>query len=689
MSQVLNKLYELQNNGQIDAAVEFAQLAHMRDTSGWEGQLAMAVISRMLRKNAVANQYLQPLMENYSDNPAVQLEWARLQVASGNFIDARRAYEFAVQYTSDVSLQSELGLTYMYLKEYDLARRCLLKAYPSYKKQYNVVQALATLYALDGNVSKVKKILSDMIEGDRTKSAWHTAYALMLAKCNMTNAALDAINVALSLDPRSVGTLQLMHQICMLKHRYELAMQASNKLLDIEKSAENYVRLSEAQGSAGLYEQGFESLARALELEPCNLRALSIRCFFLGYMDGIPKQRQYEMYCEYGKALENNVQTVEISDRKLDKDRPLRIGFVSGDLCDHPVSHWLIGIVENFDLQKYSLYFYSNNDAVDDYTRRYFAVTSNWRLVDRWSDQMLAQKILDDEIDILIDCSVHTGNNRLPVFAMRPARIQVSAFGSPNTTGLTRIDYRLTDEVVDPEGMTDQFSTEKIWRTKSIVGVLERKMYENVPVQDAPAEKNGFITFGSFNRSAKVNESTIEFWARVLLSLPNSRLRIILPEGKKRDEVLASFVRLGVDISRLDVIGLMSRVNYMEQLNTIDIHLDTFPYSGSTTTATAMSMGVPVLSIYSDITQSRASLTMMKAAGLDGWAFQTVDEALTKVREVAANPEQMGEFRRNFRESVRQSRLFDGEAAAREFEEALRAMWERYVEAETSDVGVR
>ena len=278
-------------------------------------------------------------------------------------------------------------------------------------------------------------------------------------------------------------------------------------------------------------------------------------------------------------------------------DRPLKIGFVSADLRNHAVAKFVIPFFEELHKRpEFITYAYSNHGAVDE---SMLAIQKNmdvWRTVVQWSDDKLAEKIREDQIDILVDMSGHTAGDRLKVFARHPAPVQMTWLGYPGTTGLKAMDYLVTEESLLPgENISPQF-TEKIIRLPRAFSFDGKNTIQ--PVGAAPCIENGFITFGSFNRLNKINREVIALWSAVLRAVPDSRLQMAaMPANGAPEELLAWFQEENISEDRLYFYPRSGFSEYLKLHNQVDLCLDTFPYTGGTTTLHALWMGVPTLTL--------------------------------------------------------------------------------------------
>jgi len=365
-----------------------------------------------------------------------------------------------------------------------------------------------------------------------------------------------------------------------------------------------------------------------------------------------------------------------------DATRRLHIGYVSADFCRHSVAYFIEALIAGRDGKQFRVTCYANVAHPDDLSERIRTAADSWRDIRRLDDEAVAELVRRDGIDILVDLSGHTAGNRLLVFARRPAPVQVSYLGYPNTTGLAQIDYRLTDELADPVGESDRLHSESLMRLAT--GFLcYSPATDAPPVSEAPVLTNGFITFASFNNVTKVNKSVVAAWAGILNDLPGSRLllksRQLADRGARR-RLLDLFSHHGVEPRRLELLGgLLTRSEHLATYARVDIALDPFPYNGTTTTCEALWMGVPVVALAGQVHRSRVGASILHYSGLDELLAQDVDAYVHKALALAADVPALAPLRQNLRQRMASSTFMDADAAVRDLESAYRKMWQRHL----------
>lgn len=354
--------------------------------------------------------------------------------------------------------------------------------------------------------------------------------------------------------------------------------------------------------------------------------------------------------------------------------RPLRIGYVSGDFRSHPVSLFFEPVLEHHDRASFEVFCYDNSGAPDEVTERLRRYPAAWRTIAGVPDEECVRLMREDRIDILVDLSGHTARNRLDVFAQRPAPLQVTWLGYRTTTGMAAMDYRVTDAAVDPPGDPSPAYTEKLITLPGSQWCFSpREAAEPGPL---PMLNTGQATFGSFNQFDKLNDRVLSAWSRLLNALPGSRLVVAgVPAGRCRERFLACWRDLGIERSRLEVHGYVSRDQFQSLHRKADIALDCFPCNGGTTTCESLWMGVPVVTLAGPWHVARAGSSLLAAAGLPDWIAGDEESYVGLALEKASAPEALSQLRGSLSARLRSSRLMDGLRFTGDLERGLIAAW--------------
>jgi protein O-GlcNAc transferase len=358
--------------------------------------------------------------------------------------------------------------------------------------------------------------------------------------------------------------------------------------------------------------------------------------------------------------------------------RVLRVGYVSGDLRAHPVARFFAPMLACHDRGQFAITCYSHVARGDATTEQLKKRADAWRDIAALSDDAAAELIRRDQIDILVDLCGHMPFNRLPLFARKAAPVQVTYLGYPSTTGMSSMDWRITDARHDPPGETERFHTERLARIEGGCWCYQGDD-EGPAVNDLPALSGQPFTFVMFNRLVKVTPAIVRLWSRTLSATPNSRLMFLATErGDLQDSTLEMFVREGFPMDRLVSVGRRPRHQYMQLFHRADLALDTFPYAGHTTTCDALWMGVPTVTLAGRTHVARAGLAVMESLDLGEFVARCDDEYVAIATRWAGNLAQLREVRCGLRRQMASSPLCDPERLTRGIESAYREMWVRW-----------
>lgn len=430
----------------------------------------------------------------------------------------------------------------------------------------------------------------------------------------------------------------------------------------------------------GRMEEAVEQYHEALRLNPRLTKAHSDLLLALNYHATDPAVI-FNEHVRWGKNNNPGNIPAEPYGNTPDPDRPLRIGYVSPDMYKHAVTFFFEPLLAAHDRSTIVPVCYAQAWKQDETTERLRSLSALWRNTCEMSDEQLARQIRADGIDILVDLAGHTANSRLTVFFRKPAPIQVTYLGYPNTTGIDAIDYRLTDAWADPPGLTDRFYTEKLVRLPH--GFLCYQPQHGSPgIGPLPSADTGYVTFGSFNNQSKITSGVIAVWSAILQAVPDSRLilkNISLKDPSTQKRVRREFMRHGVSGSRLDLRGpIWHVVDHQSVYNQVDIALDPFPYNGTTTTYEALWMGVPVIVLAGDMHAGRVGVSILTQLGLADFIANSTEDYVRLAAALAGNPQRLSQLRATLRNTMAASTLCDAGRFARDVEAAYRMMWRQW-----------
>ena len=419
---------------------------------------------------------------------------------------------------------------------------------------------------------------------------------------------------------------------------------------------------------------------KSLDCDPGAPAVFSNLLLALHYRSQLLQDEIFERHREWADRF-GQPASASVTATDTDPVRRLRIGYVSPDFHRHSVAYFIEPVLVSHDRDAVEVFCYSNSTIVDDVTERFKKQADGWRNIYFASDDEMADMIRADRIDILVDLAGHTGGNRLPVFARKPAPLQVSYLGYPDTTGLPQMDYRLTDEWADPPGETDRFAVETLVRLPW--GFLcYRPSDEAPPVATPPSKRSGYVTFGSFNLRAKMTPAVFRLWADILAAVPDSRVIIksrTLIDKEIRAGINQLFVSLGIASDRVRCVSYVpSLQDHLALYNQVDIALDTFPYHGTTTTCEALWMGVPVIVRAGEHHVSRVGVSLLHTVGLDEFVTVSDRDYVACAVALAHDEARRESLRHDLRQRMAASPLMDAAGFTRNLEKAYRGIWEHY-----------
>ena len=520
------------------------------------------------------------------------------------------------------------------------------------------------------------------------REAIRLAPDLAVAHLNAGN-ALSAVGLRAEAEGAFVRALSLQPSLCQallslgreqsLRGDFAGAIATTRRALAIEPGyADAHVNLAGYHNSLGDVASAAVHYRRARELRP-DLTGAWSGDLYCSLHDELQSPEDISAaHREFGQRIEAPYRANRIRHpNSPDPTRPLRLGFVSGDLRDHPVARFLEPVWRTLDRGQFELAAYDVQPADDATSARLRELGAQWTKVAAMPDAQLDARIRADRIDILFDLSGHTAGGRLPVFARRPAPIQISWIGYPATTGLSAIDYRLVDRVAAPPGRFDHLFTERL-AYLPFMSVFDRPG-NLCDVAGPPMLSAGRITFGSFNRVNKVGDRTVELWARVLKRIPSSRLLIgALPDQRVAEQLRHRFGAAGIERERLDLRLRLDLNAYLKLHDEVDILLDTLPFSSGTTANFALWMGVPTLTLAGNSLIQRLGASRMAAARLEAFIAESEDDYVDRAVDWSRRPADLARIRAGLREQVQASATAQTTELARALEVRLREMWRRW-----------
>lgn len=574
---------------------------------------------------------------------------------------------------------NSLGLILTVTRQWDQARGSLreaLRLKPDYALAHN---NLGLVMAQQGGYEEAVVEYRVAIQCQPRLAEAHNNLGNALAEMEQLSAAIDAFREAIDSNPNYTPAYNNLGNAFRIQGCLDEAVAAFRAALRLEVGcAEFHNNLGNALKDQGMLEEAIGSYRRAVSLNPGLPSFQSNLLYALEFLETPnPGAIRSEQLRWNRRHANSGKQPIRPHDNDADPERRLKVGYVSPDFRDHPLAFFIVPTIEAHDRGKVEVCCYSTVRWRDSITTRLQQAADRWRDVAALSDAELANRIREDRIDVLVDLTMHSADNRLPVFARKPAPVQVSWLAYPGTTGLDAIDYRLTDARMEPAGAPESASLESAVRLPDSWCCYEA-ICTFPAVAELPALQTNRVTFGSLNQFSKCNAKMLRCWAQILLAVERSRLLLHCPSVERRKYVTQLFEEAGIGDDRIEFAGRCSWADYLHLFGRIDVCLDSFPCNGMTTTCHALWMGVPVVTLSGSAAVSRAGRSLLTAVGLEELVAGDEDEYVCIAKTLTGDLPRLARWRVTMRQRMRSSPLMDPPRFTRNLEDAYRAMWRNW-----------
>lgn len=717
-TQEIDALVNLFNYGLYAEAMFLAQAMTLRFPQcgfGWK------VLGTVLKQMGRTVDALAPMQKAAELSPSDANAYCNLGVTLhdlGRLNEAKASYRRALQISPDYAeAHNNLGNTLHYLGRLDEAEasyRRALQIKPDYAEAHsNLGNTLRYIWRLDDAVASccraleikpdyaeahnnLGNTLKDLGQLDEAEASYRRALQIKLdyaeAHNNLGNTRhylgrLDEAEAsyrrALQIKPDYAEAYNNLGATLKDLGRLDDSVTSYRRATEIKPDfAEAHNNLGNVLKDLGRLDDAVASYHRAMEIKPDFVEVHSNLLFIHNYLSDLPAALLLAEARHFGDLVARQAHPYRDWRNISESDRCLRVGLVSGDLCNHPVGYFVESVLNALASNaagRLELIGYPCHFRFDKLTERIKAYCHDWHSAVGLSDENLARQIHEDGIHILIDLSGHTAHNRLPMFAWKPAPVQVGWLGYFATTGVNEMDYVLGDPYVTPLKEEDQFS-EIVWRLpESYLCFTPPDVALNVG--QLPTLSTGSITFGCFNNLTKMNDAVVALWGRVLQAVPSSRL--FLKTRQLNDPAVCEttrqrFAEHRIPSNRLMLEGFSPRADLLAAYNRVDIALDPFPYPGGTTSVEGLWMGVPVVTRRGERFLSHLGESIVQNAGLADWVAANDDDYVAKAVAFASDLDMLTKLRSGLRQQVLASPIFDASRFAHHFEAAMRGMWQRW-----------
>ncbi len=627
-------------------------------------QEAKAAYRRLLRRDA--------------NNDAAMNALGILLGQTGDYTEAEKSLRRAIAIDSrNPAYHTNLGVA---------LRRAgkLIDAIESYKRALaldgknpdtlsNIGAALLKLGQPEGSVPYLEKAISVRPDSeDAYVNLSNALYAL-----GRIPEAIDRARTAVQLAPSDAYAWSNLGLILLWQGMLDEATKSLTSAVNIDPANVSFrIDLGNCYFAIGDMDNAIRCAREALELDPSSPKARSNLLFFLTYTT-IPRAELFREHRSVGERIEANLKRNWPNHRNLrDPARKLKIGYVSADFCEHALSYFTAPVLSRHDKSKFEIVCFDNGSRPDDVGKRFRQSADHWVPIAEMSDDRAAALIQGLGIDILVDLSGHTAGNRLPVFARKPAPVQVHWLGYIDTTGLEAMDYRITDSRLDPPDESDRYYTES--QARLPIACAFEPFQPSPDVNPLPG-LSGAFTFACLNRLAKITPEVVECWVRVLGAVPDAFLLLGWSDNPgAKSRLIRLFGEHGVSEQRIRFLPKLNLTNYMKVHGEIDLALDPFPYNGGATSCHSMWMGVPLVALRGDRYMARMGADLLENVGLDEFVADDPDRYVEIAVGFANRRKELAEIRRTLRQRFLASPLGRPDQFVSKLETAYRAIWQAW-----------
>ncbi|MEE8428606.1 MAG: tetratricopeptide repeat protein [Gammaproteobacteria bacterium] len=605
---------------------------------------------------------------------------ADLLLADNRFAEAGKIYAHIVRADrTDADAWVKFGIVQQNLDRPHEAERCWRSALKIEADNADALYALGVHLQVQGRLQEAIPLYHAAVKKKPDQAETHYHLGDALRETAQFYEALNAYREAVRLRPGYIEALNNFAAMLTKLYWHDEAIGILDTAVPLTPEAPQlWINLGRAHLFLGRMPEAVNSFTRAVTADPDMFLAHSNLVTSLNYLPSIEPEEVFAAHRKGEQRFAIRVRRYTTYENSPDPQRCLRIGYVSPDFRSSPVASFFEGVLAKHDSQRVQVVCYAEVYQPDSVTERMQALAHTWRSTCGISDDQVAEQIRADGIDVLVDLAGHTTHNRLMVFARKPAPVQVTYLGYPNTTGLACVDYRFTDQYADPPGTTESFHSEELVRLAH--GFLcYRPPPDAPPPGSPPCVRRGGVTFGSFNNLAKVTSEVIDVWSRILAAVPESRLLLkshALLEASAREFWSARLAEHGIARERTTLLAsIRTHHGHLQAYNRVDIALDSFPYNGTTTSCEALWMGVPVVTLAGRVHAARVGCSILSHGGFSDWIAADVESYIEKAVGLAKDKEQLIRLRETLRERLAASSLCDAAGFVRDLEKAYRKMW--------------
>ena len=604
-----------------------------------------------------------------------------ISLSVGNINDANKKIKKAIKALPNEAIYyNSLGNILKIENKTEESARAYLLALEINPQLHEAQYNLGKIFEKLGDLEKAKYHLAEAVQVNPASYESTFSLARILVKLAKFSEAVNFFQKALAIEPSNADVLNGLAFALEKARRLNDSIQLFERSIALKpNSVATLGNLGHALLSSGRAAEAINYFKRCLEIEPGNQIIWDRYLFSLVFSEGTDRKIIFEENKRWAATIEDKITDLTVfSNSYLNPDKKIKIGYYSKEFYSHVTSLFFETLLKYHNHTGFEIHCYSDCIKPDKVTAYLEKKSDFWWDVSQIEPNLIAQKVRSDHIDIFVGTTNFLSSNRI-VSAHQPAPIVVSYMNQVSSTGLSIVDYLITDEYISPTGISDNFFTERLIRLPDFICYCPPET--EVPITPSPVLKNGYVTFGCFNNLAKINQNVVTKWSDILLSVPDSRIRLMA--GGFNDKTMQArylnlFMECGIDQNRIDLVGMiLGREEYLRQYNLIDIALDTFPFTGGTVTDEAIYMSVPLVSLSGDIEMGCMSKSKLSRLNLYELIACTVDEYVEIAVNLANDVEKIRKFKTEIRNFALET-IFNGKDHVEALEGAYRQMWGDY-----------
>lgn len=672
----------LQAQGELTAAVTRLKQILAENAQHAEALHLLGVLAHLLGEQEEARQLMQQAIASDGQRFLYHCNLGNVLYMQAELEAARKSFERAIELNADYApAHYDLAVVLDRLGERTAAIAAYRRAARLAPERADSWRNLGVLLAEEARYEEAIASYRQALHVRPDYAEVHFLLGLLLARQGETDEAAKSYLRAIVHKRDFVAAHNNLCALLLEDNRYEEALTACALTLELDPRAYHaYINRAKIYRALGDLEANLEDTRHALELAPDYAPGYSNYLFALLYSAKYTPEEVFAEHLAFAQRFEAPLKAQwPVHGNSRDPQQRLRIGYVSGDFHHHAVSTFIEPVLAKHDRTQFEVYCYHSHYKVDAMTHHLMRLADHWRDCHVLSDDEMAARIQADGIDILVDLSGHTAYNRLLVFARKPAPLQLTWIGYPGTTGLSAMDYRITDAWMDPPGKTEHLHSEQLIRLSS--SAPYRPEEGSPEVNELPALNSESFVFGSLNAAVKINQEVANLWGRILAAVPGSKLMLgSAGHPLLQARLLERFAQAGVSPEQLILQPRLPMGEYLALHQQIDLCLDPFPYNGGTTSMHALWMGISVLTLEGQTVASRVGTAILKRVGLDDFVVADQETYLQRAVELAHDTPRLAGLRKELR-----ARLLAGnsssERVCQELETSYRQIWQRWCDA--------